>query len=554
MLAIGILKLLGAVMLLLYAVRMVRTGFERVSGPSIRRTIGRASANPLIGIASGGVVAILLQSATAVAMLTTGFASSGFMSTSAGLAILLGADLGSALVVQFLSFDLGWLIPLLLAVGAWTFLKLQSRTAKQIGRILIGIALVLISLQMIAEATDPLKEASFMPAVAAHLAADPVTALLVGALLAFLVHSSVAAILMIATVADQAGLPMMAAVPLVLGANIGAGVVAIWLTRALDQKARLLPIGNFLFRTTGALAALVVFIALDELPKVPLFGSSQGAQLVALHVLFNMTLVIVCLPFLKPVAWVLDTFAASAAERETEGFAEQSSALDKNVLSSPRLALASATRELLRMGEVVEAMTAPVMLMLERGDPEAIERLQKRDAVVNKIHGDIKLYIAEMSRNELKQEDAERSMELVSFSVNLERAGDLVSKNLYALALEMRERDLRFSAEGLRELSDMHGRVMANMQLSMNVLVSGDAESARELIAEKDRMRDLEKTSHARHLERLTSGTPDSLGSSNAHLEVIRSLKDINALFAAVAVPILAEKGQLRNTRLVPAE
>lgn len=541
-------------MLLLYAVRMVRTGFERVSGPSIRRTIGRASANPLIGIASGGVVAILLQSATAVAMLTAGFASSGFMSTSAGLAILLGADLGSALVVQFLSFDLGWLIPLLLAVGAWTFLKLPSRTAKQIGRILIGIALVLISLQMIAEATEPLKQASFMPAVAEHLAADPVTALLVGALLAFLVHSSVAAILMIATVADQAGLLMLAAVPLVLGANIGAGVVAIWLTRALDQKARLLPIGNFLFRTTGALAALVVFIALDELPKVPLFGSSHGAQLVALHVLFNMTMVIVCLPFLKPVAWVLDTFAASAAERETEGFAQQSSALDKNVLSSPRLALASATRELLRMGEVVEAMAAPVMLMLERGDPEAIERLQQRDAVVNKIHGDIKLYIAEMSRNELKQEDAERSMELVSFSVNLERAGDLVSKNLYALALEMRERDLRFSVEGLRELSDMHGRVMANMQLSMNVLVSGDAESARELIAEKDRMRDLEKTSHARHLERLTSGTPDSLGSSNAHLEVIRSLKDINALFAAVAVPILAEKGQLRNTRLVPAE
>ncbi len=552
MLAISLIKVLGAVMLLLYAVRMVRTGFERVSGPSLRRTIGKASANPVVGALSGVVVAILLQSATAVAMLAAGFASSGFMSTAAGLAVLLGADLGSALVVQFLSFDLSWLIPLLLLVGAWLFLKLDERTAKQIGRIMIGIALVLMSLQMIGESTEPLKSASFMPAVARYLASDPITSLLLGALLAFLVHSSVAAILMIVTFVEKAGLPLEAAIPLVLGANIGAGLVAIWLTRAMDLKARLLPIGNFIFRSCGAVLALMLLSSLDD--ALSMLASTPGQQLVALHVLFNLCLVVICLPLIRPVAWGLENWTNAAVSANGETPMAPKSALDERVVNVPRLAIASATRELLRMGEVVEAMARPVILMLERGSREDILRLQKSDAAVNQIHSDIKLYIAEVSRGELNREDAERSMELVSFAVNLERAGDLVSKNLYGLALELQDRKIRFSDEGLRELSNMHDRVLANMQLAMNVLVSGDVDSARELIAEKDLMRQLERESHTRHLERLTSRTPETLKSSNAHLEVMRSLKEINALFAAVAVPILAEQGQLRDTRLVPAE
>ncbi|MCV0429269.1 MAG: Na/Pi symporter, partial [Roseibium sp.] len=224
-----LIKMLGAVMLLLYAVRMVRTGFERASGPALRRTISKAASGRVTGALSGMLVAILLQSATAVAVLAAGFATSGILSTAAGLAVLLGADLGSSLVVQFLVFDLSWLVPLLLAVGAWLFLKLDSRVMKQAGRILIGIALVLISLQMIGESTTPLKEAQFMPHIAGYLAGDALTALVLGAVLAFLIHSSVAAVLMIAAFVQNAGLPLEAAVPLVLGANIGAGVVAVWL-------------------------------------------------------------------------------------------------------------------------------------------------------------------------------------------------------------------------------------------------------------------------------------------------------------------------------------
>jgi len=547
-----VIKVLGAVMLLLYAVRMVRTGFERAAGPSLRRLIGKASAGPVSGAASGAAVAVLLQSATAVSMLAAGFATSGFLTTAAGLAVLLGADLGSALVVQFLVFDLSWLIPLLLAAGAWLFLKLDSRSARQTGRILLGIAFVLLALGMIGEATGPLKEARFMPQIAGYLGEDRATAMAVGALLAFLVHSSVAAVLMIAALVQNAGLSLEAAVPLVLGANVGAGIVALWLTRGMDRKARLLPLGNFVFRAAGAVLALLLLshgpLPLDAISVIP------AQQVVAVHVIFNLLLVLCCLPLTKTVARLVEWLLPDrAVAEEREQFLPQS-ALDRQNVGNPRLALASATRELLRMGELVETMARPVILMLDKGNEPEIRRLQKLDWHVNAIHSSVKLYVAEVNRGKLTAEQAERSMELVSFAVNLERAGDLVAKNLLELALELQENNISFSKEGLKELTWMHDRVLANMELALNVLVSADVASARELIAEKDKMRALERESHNRHLDRLKSRTMESMESSNAHLEVMRSLKDINSLFASAAVPILAREGQLRDTRLVPAE
>ncbi|EAV44174.1 hypothetical protein SIAM614_15285 [Stappia aggregata IAM 12614] len=546
------IKMFGAVMLLLYAVRMVRTGFERAAGPSLRRAIGKASSGPVAGALSGTAVAILLQSATAVAILAAGFATSGFISTAAGLAVLLGADLGSALVVQFLVFDLSWLVPLLLGGGAWLFLKLDARSAKQIGRILLGIAFILIALQMIGEATTPLKEARFMPQFAGYLAQDTPTATAVGALLAFLVHSSVAAVLMIAALVQKTGLPQEAAIPLVLGANVGAGFVALWLTRGMDRKAKLLPLGNFVFRSTGAVLVMLA-LKIHDLPLAAL-SNDPAQQIVAVHVLFNLLLVLVCLPLTRPVAWLVERMVPDSEEAGERDRLTPQSALDKQLVGNPRLALASATRELLRMGELVEVMARPVLMMLEKGSEQEIRRLQQLDTQVNAIHSSVKLYIAEVNRGELTGEQAERSMELVGFAVNLERAGDLVAKNLLELALELQKNKISFSPEGLRELTWMHDRVLANMELALNVLVSADVASARELIAEKDKMRTLERESHNRHLERLKSKTVESMESSNAHLEVMRSLKEINSLFAAAAVPILAREGLLRDTRLVPAE
>lgn len=548
-----LLQLSGATMLLLYSVRLVRTGVERASGPALRRTIANPRRGRIASAAIGALIAVCLQSSTATSVLTAGFAASGLVTGVAGVALLLGADFGTTLVVQFLSFNLQGLIPVLLLVGGWLFLKFDARSTKQIGRILMGIAFILLALGMIGAATEPLKEGRFMPVVAAYLASDATTAFVVAAIVTFLLHSSVAAVLMIMQFVNQGALPIEAGFFLLLGVNAGGAWIPVWLTRGYDRRGRLLPLVNLVFRTAGA----VILLAVSNYVTIPFadLGATPARQIANLHLLFNLGLLILCLPLIDSLFRAVDSALPKAQDPDAaNGQLQPKSALDRNVIDRPQLALASATRELLRMAGIVEVMIRPVMELFETGNRVEIERIRKLDKQVNDTHAAIKFYIAEVNRGALSGTEAERGIELTGFAINLERAGDVVSKRLCNLISELHKKQLRFSAEGWRELTDMHARVMENMAMALNVLVSEDIESARQLIAEKDHMRILERDSHNRHLTRLRAGTTESIDTSDIHLETVRCLREINSLYAAVALPILSRNGQLRATRLVKAK
>jgi phosphate:Na+ symporter len=275
-----------------------------------------------------------------------------------------------------------------------------------------------------------------------------------------------------------------------------------------------------------------------------------------LHVLFNLVIVLTCAPMaglLEPVLVRLLPEAKQVAE-PTDPLGRRVSALDRSVLHTPRLALASATRELLRMSEIVEVMLRPVMELYETGNKVKAKELRRLDQEVNKAHSDIKLYLSELNRSPMSAEEAQQSMILANFAINLEHVGDIVAKNLLKLVGDRRDKQLVFSEEGWREMTDQHAQVMANIQLALNVLISGDRQSARELIEEKDRMRDLELRSQSRHLRRLQGGTVVSIETSEIHLETIRALKQINSLFSSIAYPILIESGDLLGSRLAQSE
>jgi len=450
--------------------------------------------------------------------------------------------------VQILSFDLYWLIPLLLLGGGGLFFRGKGRGQKQLGRILIGIALILVSLQMIGEATAPLREGDLLPQVVAYLRGDFVTAFLIGAGFTWLVHSSVASILLTATFAAQGLVPIELAVSLMLGANLGGGLIAVGLTRQSFVEARRITWGNLGFRGLGAVLALLAYQLLQ--PPLDVLGGDAARQVVNLHLLFNVMLLVLCLPLTGLVAKLATRLVKDqkTAEELANPLAEATTALDQSVISQPALALASATRELLRMAEIIERMLRPLMELYETGDPEKIKQARQLERAVNQAQSEIKLYLARIAYED--EEDIQRGQELSSFAINLEYVGDAITKTLLKLAETRREQKLSFSPEGWRELSELHHRVMANMQLALNVLVSQDRDSARQLLSEKDAMREAERASYEQHLRRLQSGAVQSIETSNIHLETVRALKTINSLFASVAYPILSESGDLLDSRL----
>lgn len=493
------------------------------------------------------MLATLLQSATAVGILAVGFAGAGIISIGAGIAALLGADLGSALVVKLLSFDLGAMIPVLLLTGATLFLKVERRQIKYLGRILLGIGFILMSLQMVGQATAPLRDSAALPQVVAYLQGDPLSAFAMAALLSWLVHSSVATLLLFASLASAGVLPVEAAAPMVLGANLGGALVAVWLTRGAAWPARRIPMANLIFRGVAAIAALLL---LQIVPGVPAFlGGGPSTQLVNLHLLFNAALLILALPIVGPVERLTARLWPDPAEGRavTAGY---QSALDRSLLARPRQALLSAQRELIRMAEATDAMLRPVIDLLDSDDIRPIAALRARDDEVNQRHTGIKLYIAELNRGELSFDEARRGLELTSQAIDFEAIGDLIVKNLLDQAEERARRHLQFSAEGWKDLTVLHARVMANMQLALNVMVSGDVETARQLVAEKPLLRRMERDCHDRHLARLRGGQETTIETSDIHLEIVRSLKEINSLLVKVAYPILTENGDLLESRL----
>lgn len=549
-LTVFLLNLAGAVFLLLYSTRMVRTGVERALGANLRNVFMATRRSTVPNAFAGMMSAAMLQSSTAVMLLVSGFTAAGVMGVTGALAMVLGADLGTAIAVTFLSLDLKWLIPLLLVGGGVLFLKFEARVAKQAGRIMFGIAFILISLRMIGEATAPLRESAGLMAVVDYLAGDPLTAFIGGAAITFAFHSSVAAVLMFATFCAQGVLPLEAGLPLVLGANAGGGLIGLWLTRNLHIKARRVALGNLVIRLSGALA-VVLLIAKFTLPvEVP--GATPARQLVNFHLLLNVALVILWLPLVVPLATLTkrlmpDREAAAAA------LSRRVPALDRNVLGTPGLALASATRELLRMGEQVEAMLAPVMTYFVPASEVPSDKIAEIEQQVDTAQNDIKLYLAEMNQGELSPEQAGRSMELASVAIGMERIGDIITKDLMRLASDTRKRKLAFSPEGWNELNAIHARVLANMQLAMNVLVSEDVDSAAQLVREKETIRRMEQDSHDRHLARLARSSPESIATSNIHLDVLRALKEINSRLVYIAYPLLKRHGMLRESRLEKA-
>ena len=545
-----LLDLAGAVALLLFATRMVRTGVERAYGDILRQRLRVILRNPFLAVGAGAALAICLQSATAVALIVGSFAGSGIVGGTAGLLAVLGADVGSSLVVKLLSFNLSHLVPLCLVAGTIMFMSTKRRDWLQLGRVLIGIGLLVLSLRLIGEASEPLRESRVLPVVINYLSGDYVTAFILAAIMTWMFHSSVAAILLVTALAARGIVPVPLGLVLVLGANLGGGIIAAMLSRAAVPASRTVPLGNLIMRGAGAITALVALIAFA--PPLGFLGAVPAEQVVNGHIAFNIALALVGMPLAGPVFRLAEKVVAlSAPAAPADAFAQtELSALNESALDTPSQALANATREVVRVCETVEIMLKRIIELYENADADKIKSLAALDDRVDRRHAAIKLYLAKVSARQLTEAEALRHQELIGACVKLEQVGDIIVRNMLVHVQKKLDRGLEFTDEGWRELASFHAAVLINARLAFNVLVSRDAETARQLVEEKDRLRDLEKQASQSHFQRLREGTAKSVETSSIHLDTIRDLKQINSLLASIAYPVLEEQGLLRGSRL----
>jgi phosphate:Na+ symporter len=548
--SIVLLDLMGGVALLLWGLHMVRSGITRAFGSELRHILSTALQNRLLALLAGIGVTALLQSSTATALMITSFAGRGLVDLVPALAIMLGANIGTTLIVQVLSFNISAVAPVLFLVGVVAF-KLGQRTlTRDLGRVAIGLGLMLLALHILLDTLAPAENAPGVRTLLEAITNEPVLCVLIAAALTWATHSSAAVVLLVMPLAYSHFITPVAALALVLGANLGSAINPVLEGGSSTNPAtRRLPVGNLINRVIGV---VVVLPFLQPIAEAFTRLEPNPARMAAdFHTVFNVVLALVFILLLDRLAWLLVRILPEPAKSPDPSTPLY---LDETAISTPSVALACAARETLHMGDIVESMLRKAMTALMTNDRKLAAEVSRMDNIVDRLDEAIKLYVTKVTRESLDDRDGRRAMEIISFSINLEHIGDIIDKNLMELAVKKIKHKYEFSKEGASELEAFHKRIIDNLKLAFSVFINDNVKVARTLIGEKTRLRTAELACADSHLARLREGRPESIETSSLHLDVLRDLKRIHSHICSVAYPVLDAAGELHPNRLRDSE
>jgi phosphate:Na+ symporter len=482
-----------------------------------------------------------MQSSTATGLMITSLAADGVVGLVPALAIMLGANVGTTLIVQVLSFNISAAAPVLFIIGLVAFRVGGTSLARALGRVAIGLGLTLLALHILLDTLAPAEQAPAVRALLGAITNDPILCIVIAAALTWAAHSSAAVVLLVMSLAFSHFVTPEAALALVLGANLGSAINPLLEAgKSGNPASRRVPVGNLLNRIVGILLVLPFLQPLAR--ELTLLQADAAKMTAEFHMLFNVALAVIFIGPLDAVAWLLERILP---ERKPVADPAAPRYLDETALETPSLALANAARETLRMGDTVEVMLSQVMTAIMTNNRALAAEVARMDNIVDRLNEAIKLYITKLTRGSLDEREGRRAMEIVSFTINLEHIGDIIDKNLCELALKKIKRRCQFSSEGAAELAAFHKRVCESLQIAFGIFMTGDVDGARRLLRQKAELGKAEREAAERHFERLREGRPESLETTSLHLDILSDLKRIHSHICSVAYPVLEAAGEL---------
>jgi phosphate:Na+ symporter len=539
-----LIHLFGEIALLLWGINMVNSGVQRAFGSDLRWILGVALRTRLQAFLAGVGVTTVLQSSTATALMVASFTAGGAVDIIPALAVMLGANVGTTLIVQVLSFDVSLIFPALIFGGFVAYSRGRTSRIKDLGRVTIGLGLMLLSLHLLSETIRPIESSTVIKDLLAVIAPDPLILVLLSAIFAWLAHSSVAALLFIMSLAGAGVIDAHSALVMVLGANLGSSLNPLLEGTSGDPVKLRVPFGNFAMRVIGCLVALPL---IDPILSAMSIFDPHPARLAAnFHTLFN---VMVAAIFILPLPWIAQLLLKVFPERLRASDPGTPQYLDKDALDTPSVALSNAAREVLRMVDTVESMLRSSQDLFREDDISRVDQVSRTDDVLDRLFSAIRRYLSSINHESLSETEAKRLSDILAFAINLEHVGDIIDKNLMELAAKRIKNHLRLPKDSLEDITSMHAKLLEHLQLAASVLMFQDLGSARRLVSEKERFRDLERAVAQKHLEQLRSGR--TVGDTSVlQLDIVRDLKRIEAHIASTGHSLLEQSGELKPSRL----
>lgn len=523
----------GGIALLLFAIRFLRKGLDRLVGERLEIWIGRVTGNAAKASIAGALIGTVVPSSTSVSLLTVALVRDGELALHRAMALLLGAFVGITLTVHLIAFDIFHQAPILALVGVILFQGTSREKPRAVGQIILAVAFLFIGVDVISEASKQMAASKQIPQLLEMAATSPMVLVLLGMALTVAAQSSTAtiAVLVALGLTDNRLMSDGVALPFVVGANLG--LCATLLMAGWKQiESRRLGIGVTICR--GLLAAVIIYllpIPVQWMEKLPF---SLAARIATVHTLFNVIAVVASLPFLVWIARFSTYLTGSA------GVAGGSAALRTSRWpNEPAIALSQSKREIGLVTREIVDMLEEAWEALKSGDEQLFKQIRVRDDQVDRLDREIKKYLTTTLGHDLPAElDKARDRQL-RFLTDLETIGDVIDRNILSAAIKKSKKGVRFSEEGWEELKVYFRGTIATLELASAVFVSDSAEMARKLLEHKTRMRDHEIALREKHYDRLQKGSQQSLETTDLHLEILSQLKHINHVVCGVAYGVL---------------
>ncbi len=533
---IMLLSLFGGVLLLLYGVNLAGEGLKGAGERQIQSALRTLTRNRLTALLVGVIVTFLLQSSSATTVMLVSFVESGLMTLSQTLGIILGADIGTTLTVQLISFKVyDWAL-FIVGLGILLMFVGSRPERKSLGRGILGFGLIFLSIGLMSDALSPLRDNRLFKEILLGLGKSPLLGIIVSAVFTALIQSSAATIGIALTLSLQQLISLEGAVVVILGANIGTCATAIIGSIRSQREAKQVATAHILFKVIGVLIMIPLIKPFTNL--VELSAETLPRQIANAHTFFNLGVGILFLPFTGPLERIVRLL--TPAEPEPEGEEKfRPKYLNPDMLKEPGLALAQATRETIRMSEIVQDMLCLSQRAFTENDLALIEKIESTDDKVDLLDSSIRLYLTQLTRSVMNEDDAYRQMEILTVVSNLESIGDVIDKNLMELAKKKVKKNVEFSKQGWDEIQDFHAKVVENLELALSAFASRDLSIAQKVVRHKANLRGIAQTYYENHILRLQKGLQESIETSSIHLDMLTNLRRINSFITSIVFPLI---------------
>ncbi len=528
--------LFGGMLLLLYGIKLLNDGLQNAAGSKIRSLLRSLTSNRLAAVGGGAFITGLIQSSSATSVMLVGFVSAGLMSFHQTLAVILGADIGATLTVQLIAFHIYDYAVLLVGIGLSFTLFAKRMLFKNIGQGVLGFGFVFLSIKIMIEAMTPLQGNELFRQVFIALTDTPLIAIVLSAGITALIHSSAATMGIALVLATSGLIPLPAAIYIILGANIGTCATAFFASLRSPVEARRVAWAHLLFKVFGVLLFLPLLIPFAHL--VTATTPDLTRQIANANTLFNVIMAVVFLPFIGPFSKLVMKLVPEEEEEKKVG----PRYLDEHVLGTPALALGQASREALRVSDIVREMLVDAIPVFQSDDPASIAAIKNKDNLIDLLDRHIRLYITRLSSSPITETQSRRSMAVLEISRNLENIGDIIDRNIMPLAMKRISKGITFSQEGLDEIILFHKKVIENFDTAISAFAGNDRVLADQVLRNKEELGMMERELVQAHLDRLRKGFRESIETSHIHLDLIGNLARINSLITHIIYPIIDEK------------